>query len=293
MGLISGFRKAFRVLKKMHAVSQSGAEGTWRDEVLERAERAVAVPVPHDAVKATFRITNPKKLPYESTESPLYEVREFTWIYPSPVEVRKSGSYFADVGDGEASGTIEVFWSSTLVKDYRITPRISGSHHAKGPQPERRHNPFVGFCYYDRTLINTSTSSACVRLSGGIETHTPQFACVIHDGIEVVESSSAGYGGFQEINYWKHRRRPVRLCLLGELDDRAEFMHIRRIILNGDTIAVSKENISLALAYGAGLIDQIMGDKHYDPLAAWQAACNAPTLPHTSRPNAGLKQLTA
>jgi hypothetical protein len=269
------FRKVVRVAIRLSRESKAGGQEVYREELEELRERQATIPVPHATLKTAFRISHTvEDSPYDSENDPFELISTITRLSPPDVLAIISGESSGPLGDGEASTTIYVPWVSRLTKSYEFTPHISGSKFLKGTSvaSNAAKGAFAGFSYYDRHLVNRCDGGRAAKLAGGIATPFPQFAAIIHDGYEISEIPVRDHAGFETARRPEVLKRPIRICILGEVSDHGDTLNIRRMIIDGESFKITRENVALGLDYAANLVIQIFEGKTYDPAAAMQKA---------------------
>jgi len=291
-GIIQELRSA-RMIRRM------GGEMVYRHELQERKERQAAIAVQHETIKAAFRISGAdgKDAPDDPSNGPLDLIATVTALSP-PEAYRRyvHSTSFHSGGDGGSGGGSATYTEAK--KFYQFIPRVNGSRvlDSNNVVSGKNHSPFVGFSYYERRLVNDGGSGGqdrpaiYHRFLGGIATPNPQFAVIIHDGYELRKTPQSTFAGLdtgKRVEQWKG---PIRICVLGEVDESGDTMHIRRMFMDGRQMKLTRENVALGIDYAANLVAQIVEGANYDPAAAMQKAlASQPRLPGVAqavaRPN--------
>jgi hypothetical protein len=272
----TGFSEPYRPWRAGWRTGGPDVEAAEREE---REERANAIPIEHARIRETFRIDDTVAQSRYASENPLDLIAEITRLSPQDRE----RSYGWTILLGGSAGFDDSGPRPRQIKAkkaYKIVPHITGSQY-KEPAPEGKDfnpHPMIGFAYYARALCNKTTGyrnwwlARTMPFIGGIESPAPQFAAVIHDGHQEKEIRERGFAGLTNVHYEWERKEPVRLCLLGEIDESSDTMAIRRIILDGKKLELTRENLTLAVSYADNLAAQIHEGNDYDPSNALQRA---------------------
>jgi hypothetical protein len=285
VGIISAWKNWRAKHRLERLIQRTGGEQTHREEAEELAERQAAVPVQHMAVKAALRLVDSAHQPdYDVLPNPRQYIDRIqsswkpTRLCPADAYTRRSGIDRVDWRASEESVVVEIPWSCEVRKGYTFEPRIHGIRYFNQDNFEHGHHlsPLISFFYYRRHLHHSvEPYRPGLQFLGGIQTFLPQFIAFIDDGYEAHEIPNERFAGFETPPSKQYRRRPIRLCLLGEVDAGGDAMMIRRVIVDGKRLALTRENVTLALAYAEQLVGQIFEGKTYDPARAMRATREA------------------
>jgi hypothetical protein len=269
-----GFQERRAAEAHQRKVEQAGGDEIYRYEQEEEVERREAISIGHQQVKTAFRLLeSTDAIPYDIADSPADFIAALIQVPKiSERTFRYGGARAGDAAFREHSGT--------ATKHYSLHPKINGT---KFFDPDavldnRNPSPVVAFSYYLRTLTNDVYGSsshvgtrdrhakliASMQYAPGLIAPTPQFAAVIRDGYGVRDIPEE-FAGFKSVRQEEYLKEPVRVCILGELDGTGTAMSIRRLVIDGMSIKLSRENVALGIDYAANLVTQILEGKDYDP----------------------------
>jgi hypothetical protein len=293
-------------------IERAGGDSVYQQEQDERAERAAAIPYRHEAVKAALRIASTVAQPaYDDSTSPLEIIAARTIMHPQEgrgPRVYWKQHIEAYLGEGFATWS-SISWAQ-MRKTYRVIPRVVGRKWLEARAREgtaddvsakksTRDGPSIMFAYYERSkdvrrvvsgeetdewwkghqkVFNRVTLFARRRPPqlpelSGIDAPNIQFAVLMDDGIGERESRTPSVAGFYETKILAYEKERLRLCLLGEVEgDAAETLSFRRIIVDGQKLALTRGNLTLAVNYAEALANQIFEGESYDPAAAMMRA---------------------
>jgi hypothetical protein len=251
--------------------SQAGGRDTYEQEVAELAERAAAVPTQHARVKQALNIGEAFNTAYDTSHNPLQAIAEVTVLHPARASPKHSHRDISGGSDYEDHRVVGLVVTETSEKFYMISPRVFGSrfYDASAERDGRNIGPRVGVMYYDRTLAQTTNGGPH---SPGIQTVNPQFAVLIQDGFEAYKTEASTFAGVDTGQRQWRQKQPTRVCMLGEVDPTGDVLSVRRLIVDGQQLELTRESVALTVVYAELLVAQIFAGKGYDPALAMQTA---------------------
>jgi hypothetical protein len=257
-----------KISEKM--IQRMGGQQVYESELEEVQERTHAIQIPHQAVKDALKIPDAISVTkYNTKENPLAFIAELTKLHPT------NAKHTYTYGPFHAAETSMDFSYSTTeaTKSYETANLLGGVKSYE--TASANDNPLAGFSYYKRHLSNYrglggKYSQHSNGLLGGIETSKTQFAAVIHDGYGQRKIEGSMVAGIDTGVRGRFLKNPPRIIILGEVHDASHTISIRRLIIDGKKMGITRENVALGLAYAKELTDQIFERKKYDPAAAMQ-----------------------
>jgi hypothetical protein len=263
-----------------------GGSHVYASEQAEKQERASAIRMPHHQLKAALQIANSVAQPnYRTDPQIIAAVTRFTRLSPASAHRDGTVKYYALEGPGPTSVTTEAEYSYRFTKDYTFELQVSGCRYLlPSTSADQELSPYLGFAYYDRRVETTSNITGA-GIDGGVHAYLPQWVLLIHDGKERKRHTRRDPAGFETPYHEDTQKLPARLCMLGEVQGNGDVMAIRRIILDGKQLELTRANTALAMSYAEKLAAQIFAGKDYDPAKALQGARATNPSPGSTGPH--------
>jgi hypothetical protein len=282
------FRKAWEAVEarkiladRQRRIAEAGGAGMYRYEQEEAAEWRVAISIRHHLVRNAFKLTDHvDTIPYEVGDSPHKFISEIIRVPPKV-------SFTFEYGPNRSGGGSDSSSAENVAeaeKCYTLEPRINGTrfHNPAAILDDLNPSPFVGFSYYLRHLTNSVISTRgyatlgpeerAMQFAPGLIAPTPQFAAIIHDGYGTRDIPRKEFAGFKSVRQEPYLKEPVRVYILGELDETGDTMYIRRLIIDGKKVELTRENVALGIDYAKNLVEQIFEGRNYEPERAMREA---------------------
>lgn len=246
-------------------LSDKELDETLRQAAMEAKERANAISVPHETVKNAFGLSD--KLGAKKPRFDLISIiQEAAALRPKPLtkEYEEHGFDPSSSPAGEVGGPSAGSGSYVLNLTAYIRYNLSN---VRGDSIDlRRGNAVLTFSYYEqhpqvdrgdlRRFARYVRRAARRHLS--VKHPNLQFVALVHDGFKEVPTGDPDRTSYRRTKLGVGR---IRLCMLGELDSSGSSIAVRRVVLNGEQLSLTRHNIDAVLDEAA----QVCGGRRPDP----------------------------